>query len=164
MNENPEGKNKKKLILIIVGIFLLLVAIVVGLYFFLTQEKEPEKTDAELLVSVGTWEKEGSEKVKWIFKDGGKGTLTTNETNFYDFTWTLSDEANSEGEKVLKIDTNWFYTMKDEFSFVYNREENTFHVVSSEDGKESTFIPTTGNSSNSSGEDEPSDVVEENEE
>ena len=130
----------KKIVLISVGVFLLLTLGGTGLYFYLNRDTTPPLSDADFLVDIGTWEKQGSPKVKWIFKKDGEGTLTTNESNFYDFTWELSGEE-------LKISTDWLYTLEDDFSFSLNREEKTFTVVAKSDNKESVFIQTTGNSS-----------------
>lgn len=139
---NPEGRKLKKIIIISVSIFLFLILGGTGLYFYLNREKPSTPlSDADFLVSVGTWEKSGASKVKWIFKENGKGSLTTNDAlNFYDFTWTLDNGT-------LKISTDWLYTLEDEFSFTLNREENSFTVVAKEDEKESVFIKTTADSS-----------------
>ena len=142
MNEkslNPRGRKVKRIVFISVGVFLFLILGGTGLYFYLNRDTTPPFSDAEFLVDVGTWEKEGSPKVKWIFKADGKGTLTTNESNFYDFTWKLDGED-------LKISTDWLYTLEDDFSFTLNREEKTFTVVAKSDEKESVFIPTTADS------------------
>ena len=136
-----KSKKRKKLALIISGAVLTLGLIGGALYYFVFREVPPELSDAEFLVSVGTWEKSGSPKVKWIFKENGVGTLTTNNMiNDYEFTWTLEDG-------VLKISTAWLYSLEDEFTFSLNREENSFTVVSKEDEKESIFVPTTAESS-----------------
>ncbi len=141
---NPEGKKLKRIIIISISVFLFLILGGTGLYFYLHRENPVAPlSDAEFLVSVGTWEKSGAAKVKWIFKEDGKGSLTTNDAlDFYDFTWTLENGT-------LKIATDWLYTLEDEFSFTLNREEESFTVVAKEDEKESVFIKTTADSGDS---------------
>lgn len=135
-----KSKKAKKLALIISGSVLGLGLIGAALWYFVFRKVEPPLSDAEFLVSVGTWEKSGASKVKWIFKEDGKGTLTTNNMiNDYEFTWELENDT-------LKISTAWLYSLEDEFSFSLNREENSFTVVSKEDEKESVFVPTTAGS------------------
>ena len=137
---NPAGKKLKRIIIISVAVFLVLILGGTGLYFYLHRDTSAPLSDADFLVSVGTWEKSGTSKVKWIFKEDGKGSLTTNDAlNFYDFTWTLENGT-------LKIVTDWLYTLEDEFSFTLNREEESFTVVAKEDEKESVFIKTTADS------------------
>ena len=137
---NPAGKKLKRIIIISVAVFLVLILGGTGLYFYLHRDTSAPLSDADFLVSVGTWEKSGASKVKWIFKEDGKGSLTTNDAlNFYDFTWTLENGT-------LKIVTDWLYILEDEFSFTLNREEESFTVIAKEDEKESVFIKTTADS------------------
>ena len=139
-NKDKNPKSKKKIIIIILSIVLGLSLLGGALYYFVFRDTTPPLSDAEFLIKIGTWEESDASKVKWIFKENGQGTLTTNDMqNYYDFTWNLEED-------VLKITTSWLYELNDEFSFSLNREENTFTVISKEDEKESIFIPTTADS------------------
>ncbi len=92
-------------------------------------------TDAEFLVSVGTWQRKDEPSVVWQFTDLGSGTLTTNAgANQYDFTWTLDDGK-------LAIDTAWLYTLNNEYSYTLNQAAQTLTLRIG--GKAVTFKPAS---------------------
>ena len=89
--------------------------------------------DGKYLVSIGEWVEQGEPNVIWKFTEIGKGTLTTNNhINDYDFTWTIEDGR-------LKIDTEWLYTLSNEFDYTLDQNENILTLTS---GNEDTvFVP-----------------------
>lgn len=103
---------KTKKTLPIITFILGLIILVVGAGFLITKLMSGQSADdAEKIVSIGTFVKEGEEKVVWQFTEIGKGTLTTNgHINDYDFIWAL------EGDK-LKIETEWLYDLNNEFKY-----------------------------------------------
>ena len=124
--------NKKRISLIVLIIGLLtLIAGVVFLIVRLTAG--PSVADGEYLVSVGEWKEQDEPSVIWNFKEIGKGTLTTNNhTNDYDFVWALEDGK-------LKINTEWLYTLNNEFDYVLDQGSNILTLTS---GNETfTFVP-----------------------
>ena len=108
----PKAKNNKLALgitVLIAGVLALAAGIV---FLVMTLSRGPATQDAEYLVSVGSWEREDTPGVIWKFTEIGKGSLTTNaHMNDYDFIWAM------EGNK-LKIETNWLYTLNDEYSYV----------------------------------------------
>jgi len=93
----------------------------------------PSVQDGEFLVSVGEWQEESEPGVIWNFTEIGKGTLTTNNhTNDYDFSWALEDNK-------IKIDTEWLYTLNDEFG--YELDQNGSVLTITKDDEEIRFIP-----------------------
>lgn len=130
-------KSKKPLIisLIVAGILVAAGAV----YYFVLRDTTPKivLSDTEFLVSVESWEKVDAPTVIWVFKGDGKGELTTNKSNYYETSWSLSG-ANPE---VLKISTAWLYELNDSFEFLLNRDEKSFTVKNLADETESTFVP-----------------------
>lgn len=106
-----EKSNKKPaagIAVLVVGL-VTLVAGIVSLAITLIQA--PSTQDAETLVATGSWQREDEPSVIWNFTEIGKGLLTTNShTNDYDFIWAMEDGK-------LKIETNWLYTLNDEFEY-----------------------------------------------
>ena len=150
--------NKKRISLIVLIIGLLtLIAGVVFLIVRLTAG--PSVADGEYLVSVGEWKIKGGEclqskcsgnikcidengesamvcdgdNVIWNFTEIGKGTLTTNNhVNDYDFVWALEDGK-------LKINTEWLYTLSDEFEYTLDQNGNVLILTRGDEKVE--FIP-----------------------
>ncbi len=132
-------KKKSKLPLIIGIIVALLVAGAAAFYFLYWTRREPVivLTDAEYLMEVKSWEKQDAPTVIWTFSEDGKGELTTNKSNYYDFKWSLEN-----GEpRLLKIQTAWLLDLDDSFEFVLDREAKSFTVKNQSDLLESTFVP-----------------------
>lgn len=117
-DENPtdeqhkKDKSKNKFIAGVVILAVGLVTLIAGIVFLvMTLLQGPATQDAEYLVSVGNWEREDIPGVVWSFTEIGKGSLTTDaHTNDYDFIWEI------DGDK-LKIETDWLYTINDEFEY-----------------------------------------------
>ena len=124
--------NKKRISLIVLIIGLLtLIAGVVFLIVRLTAG--PSVADGEYLVSVGEWTEQGEPSIVWNFTGIGKGTLTTNNhTNDYDFVWALEDGK-------LKINTEWLYTLNNEFDYVLDQGSNILTLTSGDETF--TFVP-----------------------
>lgn len=124
--------NKKRISLIVLIIGLLtLIAGVVFLIVRLTAG--PSVADGEYLVSVGEWKEQDEPSVIWNFKEIGKGTLTTNNhTNDYDFVWALEDGK-------LKINTEWLYTLNNEFDYALDQGSNILTLTSGDETF--TFVP-----------------------
>lgn len=124
--------NKKRISLIVLIIGLLtLIAGVVFLIVRLTAR--PSVADGEYLVSVGEWTEQGEPSIVWNFTEIGKGTLTTNNhTNDYDFVWALEDGK-------LKINTEWLYTLNNEFDYVLDQGSNILTLTSGDETF--TFVP-----------------------
>ena len=69
----------------------------------------------------------------WNFTEIGKGTLTTNNhINDYDFVWALEDGK-------LKINTEWLYTLSDEFEYTLDQNGNVLILTRGDEKVE--FIP-----------------------
>ncbi len=80
-------------------------------------------SDAEFLVSVGTWQRTDVPSVIWQFTDLGHGLLTTNSgDNEYAFTWSLTDGQ-------LKIDTAWLYTLNDAYAYSLDQSASTLTLT-----------------------------------
>lgn len=124
--------NKKRISLIVLIIGLLtLIAGVVFLIVRLTAR--PSVADGEYLVSVGEWTEQGEPSIVWNFTEIGKGTLTTNNhTNDYDFVWAIEDGK-------LKIDTEWLYTLNDEFDYTLDQNGNMLTLANGDE--EIIFVP-----------------------
>lgn len=124
--------NKKRVsfIVMIIG----LITLVVGVVFLIIRlTAGPSVADGEYLVSVGEWTEQGEPGIVWNFTEIGKGTLTTNNhTNDYDFAWALEDGK-------LKIDTEWLYTLNNEFDYTLNQNGNMLTLTSGD--KEIIFVP-----------------------
>lgn len=152
--------NKKRISLIVFIIGLL--TLIAGVVFLIVRlNAGPSIADGEYLVTVGEWKlKDGEclqskcadntkcidengestvvcngDSVIWNFTEIGKGTLTTNNhVNDYDFVWLLEDGK-------LKINTEWLYTLNDEFEYSLDQNGNTLTLVSGDE--EIVFIPAT---------------------
>lgn len=125
--------NKKRipLIVFIIGIITLLAGVIFLIARIVTT---PSTADGEYLVSIGRWEEEDASGVIWNFTELGKGTLTTNNNiNDYDFKWAIEDGK-------IKIETDWLYTLNDEFEYSLDQNSKTLTIV--KDGENIKFIPT----------------------
>lgn len=124
--------NKKRISLIVMIIGL--ITLVVGVVFLIVRlTTVPSVTDGEYLVSVGEWTEQGEPGIVWNFTEIGKGTLTTNDhLNDYDFAWALEDGK-------LKINTEWLYTLNDEFDYTLDQTGNTLTLVNGDE--EIIFVP-----------------------
>ena len=124
-------KNIISLIVFIIGIIALATGIV---FLVISLNKANSIQDGEYLVSVDNWAREDQPEVIWTFTEIGKGKLTTNNNkNIYDFIWAL------EGDK-LKIETNWLYTLEDEFTY---RIDNGNLILTKDDSTEIKFSPAS---------------------
>ncbi len=115
----PEKKPKDKKKIISVVVFIIgMVTLAVGVVFLLLKLIEQNAVqDGDYLVSAKNWVLEDDEKVIWDFEEIGKGTLTTNNhLNDYTFIWALEDGK-------LKIETDWLYTLDDEYDYTINQSE-----------------------------------------
>ena len=124
--------NKKRisLIVMIIGLITLLVGVV---FLIVRLTTVPSVTDGEYLVSVGEWTEQGEPGIVWNFTEIGKGTLTTNDhLNDYDFAWALEDGK-------LKINTEWLYTLNDEFDYTLDQTGNMLTLVNGDE--EIIFVP-----------------------
>ena len=124
--------NKKRISLIVLIIGL--ITLIAGVIFLIVQlTAGPSVADGEYLVSVGEWTEQGVPGIVWNFTGIGKGTLTTNNhTNDYDFAWALEDGK-------LKIDTEWLYTLNDEFEYSLDQGSNILTLTGGEETF--TFVP-----------------------
>ena len=124
------NKKRVSLIVMIIG----LITLVVGVVFLIIRlTAGPSVADGEYLVSVGEWAEQGEPGIVWNFTEIGKGTLTTNNhTNDYDFAWALEDGK-------LKIDTEWLYTLNNEFDYTLDQNGNMLTLTSG--GEEIIFVP-----------------------
>ncbi len=124
------NKKRVSLIVLIIGLLTLIAGVV---FLIVRLTAGPSVADGEHLVSVGEWKEQDEPSVIWNFKEIGKGTLTTNNhTNDYDFVWALEDGK-------LKINTEWLYTLNNEFDYVLDQGSNILTLTS---GNETfTFVP-----------------------
>ena len=141
-----KSKKDKKKIVSIITLVVGVVTLVVGVVFLILRLiGTPTLSDAEYLVEIGSWKLEGGEceqmkcadetkclgadgepmqscdgdGVIWTFTEIGKGTLTTNNhQNDYDFIWAIEDGK-------LKIETEWLYTMDNEYTYRLDQGKNT---------------------------------------
>lgn len=131
--KSAKPKDKSKLvgtIVLVVGVVILLAG--VGFLLF-NLFKAPDVRDAEYLVSIGAWQREDENSVVWEFTEIGKGKLTTNNyTDEYDFIWAMDGDQ-------LKIETNWLYTLDDEYTYTLDQGANTLTLTGTE--KSYTFVP-----------------------
>lgn len=112
-----EEKPKKKVLPIVTFVIGLVVLLVGAILLALKLNANSIASDAERLVEIGTFVKEDEAGVIWQFTEVGKGELTTNNhANDYDFIWAI------EGGK-LKIETDWFYDLEDEFDYEIDGEK-----------------------------------------
>lgn len=145
---HPKRKGPKhplsKLRKISIGVLAVgIVALVAGIGFLVYQlVSTPGADDADFLVQVKTWQREDAPSVVWEFSEIGKGSLSTNAgENIYDFDWSFDDGK-------LKIDTDWLYTLNDEYEFSLNQGARTFTLKT--DDETLTFIPANQPLSNTS--------------
>lgn len=118
------------IIALIIGIIMLAAGAVT---LVLRLNSKPGLRDAEYLVEIGTWTREGAPSVIWQFTGVGTGTLTTNShINDYDFIWSI------EGDQ-LKLETDWLYTLNDEYTYAIDQAANILTLNSN--GEEWTFVP-----------------------
>ena len=122
----PEKKPQKLLVavvILVVGLITLAVGIGVLL---LKLFKQPSVQDGDYLVSASNWVLADDERVVWDFTEIGKGTLTTNgHLNDYDFIWTLENGK-------LKIETNWLYTLNNEYDYQLDQNEGKLTLENGE--------------------------------
>lgn len=124
------NKKRVSLIVFIIGLLTLIAGVV---FLIVRLNAGPSVADGEYLVSVGEWKEQDEPSVIWNFKEIGKGTLTTNNhTNDYDFVWALEDGK-------LKINTEWLYTLNNEFDYVLDQGSNILTLTSGDE--ETIFIP-----------------------
>ena len=111
-----------------------IVTLAAGATFLLVNLlKAPTVRDADYLVQVGAWQLENEPGVEWKFTEIGKGTLTTNShINDYDFIWSMDDKA-------IKIETNWLYTLNDEYDYKLNQNDKTLTLTNGENSY--IFVP-----------------------
>jgi hypothetical protein len=124
------NKKRTSIILLVIGLITLIAGVV---FLILKLTAKPSVHDGKYLVSISEWVEQGEPNVIWKFTEIGKGTLTTNNhINDYDFTWTIEDGR-------LKIDTEWLYTLSNEFDYTLDQNENILTLTS---GNEDTvFVP-----------------------
>ena len=106
---------KKKQIISIIVFVIGIITLIVGVVFLILDLiKSSSLQDGEYLISVDNWVREDEPGVIWKFTEIGKGKLTTNDNlNSYDFIWAINDNK-------IKIETNWLYTLNDEFEYRIN--------------------------------------------
>ncbi len=126
---------KKKQIISIIVFIIGLITLVIGVIFLvLNLNKGASLQDGEYLISVDSWVKEDEPSVIWTFSEIGKGKLTTNNNeNSYDFIWAIEDGK-------LKIETDWLYTLNDEYEY---RIDDGNLVLIQDDSTEIKFNPTS---------------------
>ncbi|MBQ3464899.1 hypothetical protein IJH15_01600 [Candidatus Saccharibacteria bacterium] len=126
---------KKKKILSIIVFIIGLIALIVGVVFLILDlNKGVSLQDGEYLVSVDSWVKEDEPGVIWTFTEIGKGKLTTNNyLNSYDFIWAIEDNK-------FKIETDWLYTLNDEFKY---RIDSGNLILIQDDSTEIKFSPAS---------------------
>ena len=136
----PEPKvkkksNKKKVWGIVIFVFGLLVLAAGVAFLLFNLLKGPNVRDAEYLVEIGAWEREGEPTVIWNFTEIGKGTLTTNfHINDYDFIWRIDGDT-------LKIETDWLYDLNDEYTYKLDQGKNTLTLTSA--SGDINFVPAS---------------------
>ena len=126
---------KKKLIISMIVFIIGLATLVTGVVFLvLDLTKGASLQDGEYLVSVDNWVKEDEPGVSWTFTEIGKGKLTTNNyLNSYDFLWAIDEDT-------LKIETDWLYTLNDEYKY---RIEGGNLILVQDDSTEIKFVPAS---------------------
>lgn len=130
---------RKKIIIIVISILaaLGLIAGVVLLVINLNKSNDPlfKMSNTDYLTYFGEWEAVEDERIVWTFNDDGSGKLTTNGgIDEYEFAWEVNGSE-------LKIVTQWFYPIEDDFSLTTNRDEETFTIVDTAEDKITTFQP-----------------------
>lgn len=104
----PKKRKASSFVIFLIGLAMLIT----GLGFLAAKfAMRSNMSDAEKIVELGTFAKNGEEGVVWQFTEIGKGTLTTNgHKNDYDFTWAIEDGK-------LKIKTEWVEPIYNEYSY-----------------------------------------------
>ena len=124
------NKKRVSLIVLIIGLLTLIAGVV---FLIVRLNAGPSIADGEYLVSVGEWKEQDEPSVIWNFTEIGKGTLTTNNhTNDYDFIWAIEDGK-------LKVNTEWLYTLNDEFDYTLDQNGNMLTLT--RDDEKTIFIP-----------------------
>ena len=124
------NKKRVSLIVFIIGIITLIAGVI---FLIIKLNAGAGISDGKYLVSIGKWAEEDADSVIWDFTEPGKGTLTTNNhLNDYDFTWSIEDEK-------LKIETDWLYTIDNEFEYKLDQNNNTLIIIT--DSEETKFVP-----------------------
>lgn len=124
------NKKRVSLIVLIIGLLTLIAGVV---FLIVRLTARPSVADGEYLVSVGEWKEQDEPSVIWNFTEIGKGTLTTNNhINDYDFVWALEDGK-------LKINTEWLYTLNNEFDYALDQGSNILTLTSGDETF--TFVP-----------------------
>ena len=124
------NKKRVSLIVLIIGLLTLIAGVV---FLIVRLNAGPSVADGEYLVSVGEWKEQDEPSVIWNFTEIGKGTLTTNNhTNDYDFVWAIEDGK-------LKVNTEWLYTLNDEFDYTLDQNGNILTLTRGDE--ETIFIP-----------------------
>lgn len=124
------NKKRVSLIVLIIGLLTLIAGVV---FLIVRLNAGPSIADGEYLVSVGEWKEQDEPSVIWNFTEIGKGTLTTNNhTNDYDFVWAIEDGK-------LKVNTEWLYTLNDEFDYTLDQNGNMLTLTRGDETF--TFVP-----------------------
>ncbi len=124
------NKKRVSLIVFIIGLLTLIAGVV---FLIVRLSAGPSIADGEYLVSVGEWKEQDEPSVIWNFTEIGKGTLTTNNhTNDYDFIWAIEDGK-------LKVNTEWLYTLNDEFDYTLDQNGNMLTLTRGDETF--TFVP-----------------------
>ena len=124
------NKKRVSLIVFIIGLLTLIAGVV---FLIVRLNAGPSVADGEYLVSVGEWKEQDEPSVIWNFTEIGKGTLTTNNhTNDYDFVWAIEDGK-------LKVNTEWLYTLNDEFDYALDQNGNMLTLTRGDETF--TFVP-----------------------
>ncbi len=124
------NKKRVSLIVFIIGLLTLIAGVV---FLIVRLNAGPSVADGEYLVSVGEWKEQDEPSVIWNFTEVGKGTLTTNNhTNDYDFIWAIEDGK-------LKVNTEWLYTLNDEFDYALDQNGNMLTLTRGDETF--TFVP-----------------------
>jgi hypothetical protein len=123
-NKNKDKKKIVGLIVFMIGCVVLIAGIVAGIIRLVST---PGARDAEYLVETKTWMLENEPGVVWQFSEIGKGTLTSNNhVNDYDFLWAI------EGD-VIKIETNWLYTINNEYTYELNQNDGVLVLTNGDE-------------------------------
>lgn len=124
------NQKRVSLIVFIIGLLTLIAGVV---FLIVRLSAGPSIADGEYLVSVGEWKEQDEPSVIWNFTEIGKGTLTTNNhTNDYDFVWAIEDGK-------LKVNTEWLYTLNDEFDYTLDQNGNMLTLTRGDE--ETIFVP-----------------------
>jgi hypothetical protein len=126
---------KKKQIFSIITFIIGIITLIVGVVFLVIElTKGGSVQDGEYLVSVDSWVKEDEPNVIWTFTEIGKGKLTTNNyLNSYDFIWAIDEDT-------LKIETDWLYTLNNEYKYKISGGNL---ILMPDDSTEIKFVPAS---------------------